>query len=248
MSQTLERALTILDFVGERPRRITEIATFLDVHHSTALRLLHSLRKHGFVSELPDHSYRLGSAVFRLGFHALEAMDLRSIAKPFMSELNDKSGETIHLGTLENKDVVYVEKCDAKYNVRMHSRIGAAAPLYCTGVGKGILAFLPADRRLDLLKSVDLVARTSNTLTSIDAIEQDLAATRKRGYAIDDEENEPDIHCVSGPIFNGANEVLGAISLSAPITRVDRSTLLSFVPDVLEAAQQVSRELGWSVR
>src|SRR3712207_5456555 len=112
MSQTLDRALQVLEFVGQRPRRIGEIAAFLEVHHSTALRFLHTLRKHGFVQELPDHSYRLGSAMFRLGFQALEDIELRSLARPAMERLRRETGETVHLGALEDGTVLYVEKVE----------------------------------------------------------------------------------------------------------------------------------------
>ena len=245
MSQTLDRALLILDFVGERPRRISEIATLLEVHHSTALRLLHTLRKHGFVHELPDHRYRLGSAIFRLGFQALEGIELRSVAKPFMEILNAITGETVHLGTLEDGDVVYVEKVEASHRVRMHSRIGAIATLHCTGVSKAILAFLPADQRQQLLAGHELKRFTEHTLTTVDAVEADLALSRERGYALDAEEHEPGIHCAAAPVFTAEGDVAGAFSLTAPMSRIDRPTLLNFVPALLDATRGTSRQLGW---
>jgi len=246
MSQTLDRALQILDYVGERPRRIAEIAEFLDVHHSTALRFLHTLRNHGFVHELPDHRYRLGAAIIRLGFQALDDLELRSVARPAMEGLSAATGETVHLGAIEDGDVVYIEKVESSHPVRTVSRIGAIATLHCAGVSKAILAFLPEAERQSMLRSHPLARRTDNTLTTIDALEADLALTRERGYAIDDEENEPGIHCVSAPIFGASGEVAGSISVSTPISRIDRDTLLRFVPDLLAATQSTSRHLGWS--
>jgi IclR family KDG regulon transcriptional repressor len=245
MSQTLERALTILDFVSEEPRHIGEIAKFLEVHHSTALRLLHSMRKYDFVYELPNHQYRLGAAVFRLGFRALEALDVRSIAHPFMVELNEKTSETVHLGVLEHGDVVYIDKVEAQHAVRMHSRIGAVAALHCTGVAKGILAFIPPEQRSELLNGTQLERRTPRTIVDRNELERDLDTARERGFARDDEENEIGIHCVSAPIFNGFGEVEGAISLSTPTSRVDEETLLGFVPELRRAAEKTSHELGW---
>ena len=246
MSQTLDRALHILDFVGERPRRISEIATLLEVHHSTALRLLHTLRKHGFVHELPDHHYRLGSAIFRLGFQALEGIEIRSVAKPFMEQLNALTGETVHLGTLEDGDVVYVEKVEASHRVRMHSRIGAVAPLHCTGVSKAILAFLPTDQRQRLLAGHDFKRFTDYTLTTVETFEADLTLSRERGYAVDAEEHEPGIHCAAAPVFTAEGDVAGAFSLSVPMSRIDRQTLLSFVPSLLDATRGASMQFGWN--
>ena len=245
MSQTLDRALQILDFVGEKPRRIGEIAEYLGVHHSTALRFLHTLRKHGFVHELPDHRYRLGSAMFRLGFQALEGIELRSVARPYMERLNEATNETVHLGTLEDGDVVYVEKVEAAHRVRMVSRIGAIATFHCTGVSKGVLAFLPDAERRRLLAMHELRKYTDNTLTDLDQLEADLALSRQRGYALDDQENEPGIHCVAAPVFSGDGDVVGAFSVTAPVTRIDKDTLLSFVPALLEATTSTSQQLGW---
>lgn len=246
MSQTLDRALQILDFVGEKPRRIGEIAELLDVHHSTALRFLHTLRKRGFVHELPDHRYRLGAAMFRLGFLALDGIELRSVARPFMERLNAATGETVHLGSLEDDDVVYVEKVEANHRVRMVSRIGAIAPIHCTGVSKGILAFLPEAERRRLLSAHELRRFTDHTLTDLDALEADLALSRERGYVLDDRENEPGIHCVAAPVFSGEGHIAGALSVTAPVARIDRETLLSFVPALLEATTSTSNQLGWN--
>lgn len=246
MSQTLDRALTILDLVAERPKRIGEVATALDVHPSTALRLLHTLRKHGFISEVDGHFYRLGPATFRLGFKALDDMDLRSVVRPFMQGLSAKTGETVHLGVFEGGDVVYIEKVEAEHPVRMFSRIGAIAPLHCTGVAKAILAYLPPDERHQLLATRELRRFTERTLVTSEALEADLALSRDRGFVRDDEEHEEGIHCVAAPVLRGDNKVLGAISCSAPTSRIDKDTLLSFVPAVVDAAQNASIEFGWS--
>ena len=249
MSQTLDRALSILPLVAEKPRHINDIALHLGVHHSTALRLLHTLRNHGFVFELPDHSYRLGAATFHLGFQALDNIDLRSIARPAMESLSDMTGETIHLGILEDNNVFYIEKIESVHpGIRMHSRIGMPAPLHCTGVAKAILAFTPQARRLNLLESQELHKFTENTLTTIDAVEADLARNIERGYAVDSEEHDVGVHCIAAPIFLGNGDVAGGLSISVPISRVDDKKLFSYVPILLEQSAAVSRSLGWSGR
>lgn len=248
VSQTLDRALKILHFVGQKPRRIGEIATFLGVHHSTALRLLQSLRKQSFVFELPDHSYRLGAATFQLGFQALEAIDLRSVARPFMEKLGALTSETVHLAALEGGNVIYIDKVEASHSVRMFSRIGAVAPLHCAAVAKAILAFLPDLERERILQDKVFDRRTENSLTSRAALEANLAQARLHGYVLDAEENEPGIHCVGMPLFNGARQVAGSISVSTPMSRVDRETLMSFIPALLENSSAISHELGWVPR
>lgn len=247
MSQTLDRALTILEFVAEKPRRVNEVAAELSVHPSTALRLLHILRRHGFVYELSDHHYRLGTATFRLGFQALASIDLRDVARPHMEELNQLTGETVHLGVLGGEEVVYVEKVMAKHPVTMQSQIGAIAPIHCTGVSKAILAYLPDDKRARLLSGRTFTRFTENTLLAPAALLADLAETRKRGYAHDNQEHSVGIHCVAAPILAGDDEVLGALSISAPGSRVDEKTLFSYVPALKDAVHKISKQFGWKL-
>ena len=244
MSQTLDRALTILDFVAERPRRVNEVAAELEVHPSTALRLLHTLRRHGFVYELIDHHYRLGPAMFRLGFQALADIDLRAVARPHMEELNNLTGETVHLGVLGGAQVVYVEKVMAKHPVTMLSQIGAIAPIHCTGVSKAILAYLPEDKRARLIAGHTYTRFTDHTLLSPEALLADLTETRRRGFAYDNQEHSLGIHCVAAPILAGDDEVLGALSITAPVSRIDETALLGYVPALKETVGKISGHLG----
>jgi DNA-binding IclR family transcriptional regulator len=183
--------------------------------------------------------------MFRLGYQALEGIELRSVARPHMERLSATTGETVHLGSLEDGDVVYIDKVESKHRVRMVSRIGAIATIHCTGVSKGIVAFLPDVERHQLLEAHELTRFTDRTLTTVEALEADLALSRERGYAVDNEENEPGIHCVSAPIFSGEGEVVGAMSVTAPVNRIDREGLLSFVPALQDAVHATSHELGW---
>jgi IclR family transcriptional regulator, KDG regulon repressor len=245
LSQTLDRALTILELVAEKPRRITDIATELDVHHSTALRLLHTLRNHGFVHLEEDKRYRLGSAVFRLANQALEVIDLRDIAKPHMVELSRRTGETVHLAILQEHQVVYVEKVEALHPVRMYSRIGATAPLHCSGVAKAVLMAADDSQRKMLLDGYEFLQHTPRTLTSEEALFAELTESADRGYTRDNEEHEPGIHCVAAPVRSADGSVVGAISITAPSSRVSGDELLGFVPDLREITAAVSKDLGW---
>jgi IclR family KDG regulon transcriptional repressor len=162
-----------------------------------------------------------------------------------MEALNAETGETVHLGTLEDGDVVYIEKVEARHRVRMHSSIGGIAPLHCTGVAKAILAFLPEAEQARLVNSHTLERFTEHTLTTVDALRADLSRARERGYSFDDQENEPGIHCIGAPIVGGDDTVLAAISLTVSTSRIDRQGLEALAPSLLQAAQGASRELGW---
>jgi IclR family KDG regulon transcriptional repressor len=161
-----------------------------------------------------------------------------------MEALNAETGETVHLGTLEDGDVVYIEKVEARHRVRMHSSIGGIAPLHCTGVAKAILAFLPVAEQDRLLDSRPLPRFTEHTLTTVEELKDDLAKTRERGYAVNNEEQEIGLIGVAAPIFGVEAPVVGSISLVAPTSRMGRDTLEGLAPSVLEASRGVSAELG----
>jgi len=221
MSQTLERALIILHSVAEQPRHIGEVASVLGVHHSTALRLLHTLRKHGFVQELPDHSYRLGSAMFRLGFQALEDIELRSLARPAMERLRRETGETVHLGALEGNQVRYVDGVESERALRVVARTGTLAPAHCTSLGKALLAQLTDEHvcRLYPTSAEPFPARTDKSITSQAKLLKELAKARVRGYAVNAGETEEDVGSVAVAFRDFAGRP-AAIAVAAPTSRL----------------------------
>ncbi len=245
MSQTLHRGLIVIELLGERPHRTAEIAEELGVHHSTALRLLHTLRSEGFVHQEEDGRYRLGSSMFRLAHHALEGIDVRDLARPDMELLSQHCGETVHLGVLEGRQVVYIEKVEAKHPVRMYSRIGAVAPLHCTGLAKAILMRLEPVRRAQLLNDHQFAAHTDATHTSPESLLADLRQSTERGYTRDDQEHEPGIHCIAAPVLTADGRPAAAVSISAPTSRISTQTLLEQAPALLTATRSISRQLGW---
>ena len=140
--------------------------------------------------------------------------------------------------------VVYLEKVESPLAVRMHSEVGAMNPLYCTGLGKALLAFSSAD----LINSVcarPLEPRTMRTITTAEGLREDLARIRDRGYSIDDVENEEGIRCVGAPIFGHDGTPIAAISLAGPVNRITLEAVDDLGPKVAEAALDVSRRLGF---
>ncbi len=245
MSQTLQRSVTILELVAERPRRIVELAQVLGVHHSTALRLVHTLRDNKLLFENPDHSYRLGSGLFSLASRGLEQIDLRDITRPHMQRLGEHTGETVHLGILEGTDVVYIDKVEPRQPVQMYSKVGQVAPLHCTAVAKAILAHTEGTILESLIKSCTFKAHTVNTITTESTLRAELATIRNRGLAFDREEHEYGIHCIAAPLLNAEGDASAAISITAVTQRVGTQRLEGFAPMLLAATIESSRELGW---
>ncbi|HEV2782605.1 MAG TPA: IclR family transcriptional regulator [Actinophytocola sp.] len=246
MSQSLDRALTVLDGLAEGPRTLDQLAERAGVHKSTVLRLLRTLESHRFVQRDGIRYYRLGTALFDLAHRALEDRDVRRLVEPALRDLNAATGHTVHLASYEAGEVIYIDKYESRHNVRMYSRIGKRAPLHCTAVAKVLLAAMPEPERRAIALSMSYPKLTANTITEPEGYLAELALVAERGYAVDDAEHEAFIHCVAAPIRGTRGEVLAAMSLSVPEVILDLDGLLELVPDLLSAAAKASAECGWS--
>ena len=141
MSQTVRRAMSIIECISERPSSIGDVADLLGVHKSTALRLLQTLEP-GFARRLEDGRWTVGVQLIAIAQRALDSIDVRAVAHPYLQRLSALAGQTVHLGQLIGDDVVYVDKVEGQGQVRMYSRIGRTASMHASGVAKAIVAFL----------------------------------------------------------------------------------------------------------
>ena len=241
------RTMAVLEALAEHPEEsgVSEIAQKLEMSKSTVYRFLQSLKARGYVVQDAEDRYRLSVRLFELGAQALPHLDIVREAEPGMRRINELTGETVHLGILDEGSIVYVHKIDSKYNLRMYSRIGRRAPLYCTGIGKVLMAWLKEDELLAHLREESFERRTANTLTSIDEYLQELAVVRQQGYGEDHEEFEDNMRCLSAPIRDRFGHVIGGMSVSFPCFRFREELKQDYVKQLMEASQQVSSQLGW---
>jgi DNA-binding IclR family transcriptional regulator len=247
-SASLRRALTLLSAIGDSDAArdglgLAELAAEADVDKSTALRLLAPLREFNFVETDDAGHYRLGVGLLRLGQAYLDRLDLRSVALPVLRELTQLTGETSHLVLYQHPDVVYIDKVEADSAVQMRSRIGKIEPAASTGVGRAYLSHAPA-AIVDEIVAAGLTERTPSTITSIRKWRAELDATRERGYAIDDCENEAEIRCVGAAILDHRGQPAAALSVAGPAWRLTRTRAQELGPVVAQAAQSVSTRLG----
>ncbi len=245
MSQTVERALRVLESIAEEPRTIEEVAELMGVHPSTALRSLQVLEARRLVVRDTRHVFRLGSGLFALANEALEKVDLRSTAEPHLNQLNRDVGHTVHLAILEGDQVIYVDKRESLNPVRMWSRIGNVAPMHCTAVAKAIVAFLPRSEQERLAGLVTYEPFTKNTITSADRFLAELEATAERGFALDHLEHEDFVNCMGAPIRGASGEILGSVSITTTTLLCTYEQLLGFEPVLAAAAQAISIDYGW---
>lgn len=244
MSQTVERALTMLEYVAEHPRTLGEIAAKLQVHKSTASRLAQTLVDQGFLRRDDKFTFRVGSRLFGLAFEALEKVDIRQVAAPYSRRLGELTGQTIHLATLEGQEAFYIDKYESAQGVRMYSRIGRQAPLHCTGVAKAILAFRPPDEQQAIAERITYTPYTTHTITTPAAFLSELTRIRAQGYAFDDREHEDFVHCVAVPIKMPDGEVKTALSIATTTMSLSSTQLLDLVPLLIETVRDIEKELG----
>jgi DNA-binding IclR family transcriptional regulator len=242
MSQTVDRALSILPLLAEGPADLGRVADRLGVHKSTALRLLRTLHEHGLVYRQSDQRYRLGARLFALAQEAVENLDIRDIAHPHLVRLNERCGHTVHLAVLEENEVVYIDKVESRYPVRMYSRIGRPVALTVAAVAKLLLADLPEPERRALAARLDYPLYTPRSTPDAAALLKELARVREQGWATDLGGHEESVNCVAAPVRGVDGRVVAAMSVSAPNVVVTADELLTLLPLVRRAADAISGE------
>lgn len=242
MSQSLERALELLNKLADGPKRLGPLAEDLQIHKSTVLRLLQTLERQGFVRREGDPpEFTLGFRLVELSQSLLEQVDIRRVAAAPLKSLGEQTGETIHLAILDGAEVVYLDKVESVHPVRMYSKVGARAPAYCTGVGKILLAYTDEA----LWPAMELHRFTDQTITTRDGLRAAAAEIRARGWGRDEREHEEAIRCIAAPVFgsSGANAV-AAVSVSVPASRLSVEQLDQYVDALLTATDAISVGLG----
>lgn len=248
LSQTVARALAILEILGKhRFLSAVNINEYLGYHRSTTYRLLATLKQLGYIRrDEKSGLYSLSAKILALASSIQEQFDLAATARPFLENLQKIHGETVHLATLNNGEVVYVDKIESTRALRvvMSSRTGRRAPLYCTGIGKVFLAAM-TDRDLDdFFDTAELVQYTENTLTGRDCLLKEILGVRKKGYALDREEHEIGVFCVAAPVKGPAGALVASLSVSLPSVRRTDELERLLVKDVMAAAAAIRGELS----
>jgi DNA-binding IclR family transcriptional regulator len=250
--QTIERASSILDILGQSPQGISirELSTKIKLPKGTTHRLLSSLSYFGYVRQDPKtRNYLLGLKLVELGQLLLGQLDLRKEAEPFLRDLAERTKETVHLVFLDRNEIVYIDKVETEQNssgLKMASRVGLRNPAHSSAVGKVLLAHFPGEELKNFIKEKGLAKRTENTIIDPTQLKEHLKLVRAQGYAIDDEENEKGIRCVAAPIYNEVGKTVAAISISGPAFRITKKVIQeSLKKEVMETALKVSQRLGF---
>jgi DNA-binding IclR family transcriptional regulator len=246
--QALDRAFAVLDLLGESdiPLGLAQVASSLQLHKSTAHRFLMVLERHRMVERTASGKFRLGLRLYDLGNRAIEQYDLRDRAQPHLRRLVAETEETAHLCILEAARVIYLDKIEPARSVRMITRIGASNPVHCTAVGKAMLAFLPEERAADVLRRLRFERFTPRTIVTAEALRAEMEKTRRRGYAVDDEELEEGLRCIAVPVLDAQRLPVAAVSVSGPSFRVTAHKLPLLANQLLQCVRGISTDMGYT--
>jgi DNA-binding IclR family transcriptional regulator len=240
------RVFEIMDCLTEVDEGLTvkEISNKLNYPQSSTFNLVQTMYESGYLIQTASKRYKLGPKFIYIGSRALKAFDLPSEARPYLEKLMHEVEETVFMAVLSGDELVYIAKVDSNRSIKTSAEIGSSRPLYCTGLGKAFLSFLPLSKREEFLDRIELKPITPKTVTDRLKLTKQLDTFKENGYAIDDEENEEGLYCFSAPIFNTDGEVVAAISIAGPKNRITRDELTT-VKDLLETSRVISKSLGF---
>lgn len=242
MIQSILKASSVLNYIAHHNgnAKLADISHDLDINKSTLHGILQSLVYCGLLAQDPDTTlYSLGLKTYELGKIYEKSFSLTEIARPVMQTLNDEFGENVHLAIESSYEVLYIDCIQSKHAIRTASSVGGTDPLYSTSAGKIILAYSDETYVTSYLKQCDFKALTPNTITNADDLLRHLSVTRSQGYAVDNEEVEIGLRCISAPILSASGKLQGTISVSGPTSRMDQK-----LTDILERTVEVCRELS----
>jgi IclR family KDG regulon transcriptional repressor len=240
------KVFAILQALAERSDiGISDLSVRLAMPKATVYRFLQTMKTLGYVRQESDtERYGLTMRMYELGARSLRYPDLVDLAKVHMQRLSDATGETVHLGTLIDSEIIYVHKVDSRHMLGMYSRIGRRAPLHCTAIGKVLMAWESEAERTRVIAGCDFKRYRDKTITTREDFDTELARTLAQGFGQDREEFDDHIRCAAIPIFDRNNHVCAGLSVSFPSFRYEMAREPELVAMLRDASRDISRQLG----
>ena len=244
--RSVERAISVLEVLASRGEAgVTEVASEIAVHKSTAFRLLGALEGGGLVEQTGHRGkYRLGFGLVPLAGAVSDRLDVVQQGRAVCARLATDLGETVNVAVLRDHFTVNVDQARGPSTVASHNWIGQLTPLHCTSSGKVLLAHLEPAKRADLLGRAGTPALTPRTVSATGRLEEQLVRVRDAGYATAIEEYEVGLNAVAAPVFDRSGQVIAAVSVSGPSYRFDEQRIRQAVAPLLASTAEISRRMG----
>lgn len=250
MTGVISKAIHILDLLlpqgTEKEMSVTEISKALDMPVQSVHRILASLAMHGFVAQnSKTKRYKLGLSIMKYGFLMWDSINLRSVARPFMEQLSDKTKETVYLAVREENEGVYIDSIDSPQILKISEPVGLKLPLFVGASNRVILAYLPEETQKLILDETDWSNVPSLIPITRAYIESELERIREQGYAITSGEATTGTTGIGAPIFSYNDMVIGSLNVAGPTVRFDEETIQKHSQLLKNHASQISDELGY---
>ncbi len=237
------RALGLLEALAaiEGPASLIELARHLDIPQATAFRLCQRLEEEGYlIREGGTRKYAVSARLARLGIGILRSSGPLSTRHAILADLVDNVGETCNLTTLAGTEVLYLDRVETRWPLRLMLEPGSRVPVHCTASGKLLLASLPKPTRQQILKALKLTPNTVNSMTNRVELDRDLQRITRRGYSTDNEEFLAGLIAVAVPVKDQRGRMFAAVACHAPVARLDLKSAIALVPALQVAAAKLA--------
>ena len=244
--QVLDRTIAVLQAVADSDTDLpaADIARQLRLHKSTVHRLLVVLESYRLIKKGPEGAYGLGTRLIELGECAIARLKLSEYAEPHLRTLAEQTGEGAHVTILNGTELLSIAHIEGRWALHSLTRTGQRTQIHSTAAGKAVLAFLSGEACDELIARLTLKRNTRRTIVKPSAMKLELMRVRDLGYAVDDEEFEEGLRCVSAPIFNHRGHVVASLTIAAPVFRLRKEQVPQVARLVVAAAQGLSDDLG----
>ncbi len=244
----LSKVLRVLEVLDASPAglQLKQVAALTHINKSTAYRFLAHLESEGYLFRSETGAYIVGPKLARLGSGIAYHATLRNVSRPVMQRIWTLTSETVNLAVIDGLNVLYLDVMESPHTFRLASQVGSRLPLHCTALGKAMLAYAESSERDAAIGSLRFERLSPRSITSAAKLRKDLDRILQQGYALDDEEAGIGARCVGAPIFDQSGKVAAAISVSGPVTRINRPRMLAFARAMREGALEISRKLGYT--
>lgn len=242
----LQRTMAILEFIAIKGEcSPLEMTTELGIPKSSLYILLEELKKYRLIAQNDKGNYHLWLKIVELAEHTLSGLNIREIAKPFLTQLMQECNLLCHLGVLDNESAYYILKIESNSTISVRSYEGKRLSLYKSGIGKCLLAWQPTARQETLINAIQFEKTTPTTITSRAALKKELEQIKQQGWSYDNGEDYTEIRCFAAPIFNAKGELAAAISIVGTSLQIKETDQKELSQKVIYYAQKISTELGW---
>ena len=241
------KAFMLLEYFTNEKKEwgVRELALKVDANKSTVYRLLSTLELIKVLRKNPQtEKYSLGLKLFELGNRVSIQQGLIGQTHPILELVAKQITETVHLGILRNQQVFMVDRMESPMGLKLNSLIGGYSSLYCTGLGKILLANLDNKQQKEILKNIKLKPFTKFTITKKTDLKKELKRVKQQGFALDKEEKELGLICLAVPVYNQANQVVAALSAAGPANRFRKEALKEYLSILRNGADLIKDKIG----